>query len=102
MEVTHSSNSCKYHNSGHCKFGDKCKHFHTKHTCTNTPCEDSTCTARHPRPCRYYSQSGYCKFGSSCSYRHRVSTLEVEEGSNVEQLEIKLQQVIDSLKTKEN
>jgi FtsZ-binding cell division protein ZapB len=89
---------CKFHQRGHCKFGEHCKHFHTQHTCTHALCEDSTCTARHPRLCRYYSQSGYCKFGTSCSYLHQVL---LSEKSDVEQLKIKLQQVIDSLKIKE-
>ena len=24
---------CKFHQTGHCKFGDICKHFHNKFTC---------------------------------------------------------------------
>jgi hypothetical protein len=72
-----------------------CKHFHTKYTCTNTQCDISTCSARHPRPCKYYSQSGFCKFGQSCSYGHQ------DKKSDVDELKINIQQVMDSLKNKE-
>jgi hypothetical protein len=43
----------------------------------------------------YFHQSGHCKFGSSC---HQVST---SENCEVKQLKITLQQVLNSLTTKE-
>jgi hypothetical protein len=87
--------TCKFHQKGHCKFGESCKHFHTKYTCPNSQCEDPSCTARHPRLCVYHTRFGHCRFGNDCSYRH-------QETSDVEKLKMDLEMVKNSLKTKEN
>ena len=88
---------CKFHQSGHCKFASSCKHFHTTHTCTNLQCDQTTCRARHPRPCTYYSRFGHCKFGTSCSYLH--DTIKETE---IEKLKKDLDHVMILLKVKEN
>jgi len=89
---------CKFHQSGHCKFGSTCKHQHIQHTCTNTTCERSTCTARHPRPCVYHTRFGHCKFGSNCSYLHINTT----DDTVIETLKKGLEHMFILLKAKDN
>ena len=60
---------CKFHKSGHCKFGQNCHHFHSFTVCSVANC-DKKCSNRHPKPCRNHARFGRCKFGSSCSYLH--------------------------------
>jgi hypothetical protein len=97
---------CKFHQSGHCKFGETCKNFHTNHTCPDPQCKDSACTARHPRLCIFYMRFGHCKFNSVCSYRHIDSipdssdTLKCLE-KEIMELKETLVSVIATLKNKE-
>ena len=44
---------CQHHQYGYFKFGEKCRLFHTPHTC-NT-CDKVLCTSRHPKPCKYHT-----------------------------------------------
>ena len=83
---------CKFHKRGHCKFGHSCRRFHS-----------DTCQHRHPKACLYHLRFGRCKFGTRCSYLHpdldqRNNSL----ASDVEQLKKALEEVVKSLKTKEN
>ena len=89
---------CKFHLYGHCKFGSSCRHLHTQHTCTNTRCNKSSCTSRHPRPCIYFTRSGHCKFGTACSYLHVTNAMD----SEVEKMKKDLEQTVSLLKAKEN
>ena len=91
---------CKFHQSGHCKFGSSCKHFHTKDTCSNTICDKKSCTLRHPRSCKYFNRLGNCKLGADCSYLHNVSPF---QGllNDVKQIHDELQLVQNVLKVKE-
>ena len=93
---------CKFHQYGHCKFGPHCRHFHTKDTCSTPACKNSSCTARHPKPCLYLSRNSYCKFGSSCSFLHQNPAPESCQLQNdVEKLKDDLQLVVTSLNIKE-
>ena len=90
---------CKFHQSGHCKFGSKCKHQHNMHTCTKINCDKTTCTARHPRPCLYYTRFGQCKFGTNFSYLHTNTNTESE--TEIEKLKKDLEHVLTLLNVKE-
>ena len=61
---------CKFNLFGHCKFGNTCKRFHVKETCTNFPCLIEGCSSRHPPPCKFFSDFGKCKFKEACSFLH--------------------------------
>jgi hypothetical protein len=96
---------CKYHSRGHCKFGENCRHYHTKYTCSNIQCDEPSCTNRHPKPCNYFLRFGVCKFGSKCSYRHNLNTSDDDfKTLQSEMINIKetLTDVLSALKDKEN
>ena len=59
---------CKYHNTGFCKYGDKCKFFHAKSGCDQRPCKLNTCKLRHPKLCKYKES---CKRQADCFYVHK-------------------------------
>ena len=61
---------CQFHQHGHCKFAAKCDKIHTAVTCDSFPCEDSECSKRHPRLCKYYAMYGRCVFAERCSFLH--------------------------------
>ena len=61
---------CNFHQFGHCKFGQTCKKFHTKETCTTFHCKYSDCTLRHPKMCKFFARRSWCKFGEECSFSH--------------------------------
>ena len=93
---------CKFHKTGHCKFGQTCRHFHS-HTVCSVPNCDKNCQDRHPKPCRYQARFGRCKFGSSCSYLHCDSAAVNDTLANdVEELKKALKQVMQILEAKEN
>ena len=93
---------CKFHQYGHCKFGETCRHFHTQHICSTPQCDRTSCTARHPRPCVYFARFGHCKFGNSCSYIHSIHSKEnVNIVNDVIKLKEDLEQILTTLKTKE-
>jgi hypothetical protein len=91
-----ADNICKFHQRGHCKFGDTCRHLHTHITCTTPQCSES-CGARHPRPCNYFARFGSCKFGTSCSYLHSEHTTHIE----ITNMKETIQQVLNVLQAKE-
>ena len=92
---------CKFHQYGHCKFSQTCKHFHTKDTCTSSNCDRSQCTARHPKICVYFLRLGRCKFGTDCSYLHDVPSPNGDIVNAVKVMQEELQFVTNALKTKE-
>ena len=80
---------CKFHQYGHCKFGAKCKKFHTKETCSNLKCKVDRCISRHPRQCKFYLLFGRCKFGDSCSFLHITAEENVVKALKEEILTLK-------------
>ena len=61
---------CQFHQTGHCKFADKCVKIHTSATCDSFPCQDRECPKRHPRMCKYYAMYGRCVYAERCSFLH--------------------------------
>ena len=61
---------CKFFQFGYCMFGHKCKHFHNTDICSIPLCSLIACTARHPKPCVYFTRNSFFKFGSGCSFLH--------------------------------
>ena len=92
---------CKFHQTGHCKYGSTCRLFHSKDTCTNTDCDSTSCTARHPRQCKYFFIKGHCSFGDECSYLHCSSTKEGVIVNDIKQIQEELQLVKNVLQNKE-
>ena len=93
---------CKFHQNGHCKFGNICRHYHTQHTCATIQCPRTECSSRHPRPCLYFLRSGYCKFGATCSYAHSNPVKPVSKhDKEILELKEKLEKVILNLKENE-
>jgi hypothetical protein len=105
-DVTLASSVCKFHQHGHCKFGELCKHFHSQNNCFILNCDDSNCKDRHPRLCVYHMRFGHCRFGSSCSYLHTTLTPQTDVPENILHNEIiklkeTLESVVAALKNKE-
>ena len=87
---------CRYHLSGHCKYGVHCRHRHMTETCENFPCNDDVCNKRHPKPCKYFVVNNFCKFHESCSYLHKNAS-----NTNFEELDKEMKVLkgeIESLK----
>ena len=94
--------SCKFHKTGHCKFGQNCRHFHSQTICSVANC-DKKCLDRHPKPCRSYARLSRCKFGSNCSYLHCDSDPANDTLiDDVKELKEALKQVMQNLKAKED
>ena len=66
---------CKFHNTGYCKYQEKCKFHHSKDTC-ETNCNKTDCNKRHPRYCKYGKK---CWRNELCAYKHTTSPKESEE-----------------------
>ena len=93
---------CKFHKTGHCKFGQNCRHFHSFTICSVANC-DKKCPNRHPKPCHNHARFGRCKFGSSCSYLHCNSAPANDSlADDVKELKEALKQVMQILKAKED
>ena len=56
------SEKCQYHDSGYCKFGDKCNKKHAEEVCNDKNCAERNCDNRHPNP---------CKFGFRCKFEEK-------------------------------
>ena len=89
--------SCKFHKTGHCKFGQNCRHFHSNTICSAANC-DMKCPDRHPKPCFLYARFGSCKFGSNCSYLHCDSA----PVKDARELKRALKQAMEFLQAKED
>lgn len=67
---------CRYHNSGFCKAGGRCKFVHNEHVCEmyqkDGKCLKELCKMRHPKACKFW-MSGVrgCFRETSCKYLHR-------------------------------
>ena len=91
---------CKYHKSRHCKFGQKCRQFHSNIVCSSANC-DKSCQHRHPKTCHYHLRFGQCKFGNKCSYLHPDSNQDNSDlAKDVEELKTALKQVLKVLEAK--
>ena len=65
-------------------------------------CNTDLCTARHPRPCVYFSRSNYCKFGDGCSYLHSIPvSVESDLVNDISKSKEDLKVVVTSLNIKE-
>ena len=92
---------CKFHQYGHCKFSETCKHFHTKNTCENEKCDKTGCSARHPRMCKYFQKFRQCKFGTGCSYLHVNNSPSSDTSNTVQVMQEELKHIKCSLISKE-
>ena len=69
---------CRYYNRGFCKYGEKCKFYHSSDICSDYVeegiCHKSECVERHPKVCRYWTgnSNGCRRDGSTCQYLHFV------------------------------
>ena len=95
---------CKFHQFGYSKFGEMCRNYHAPNTCFDPiKCKETSCTARHPRPCRYDLKFGHCKFGSDCSFHQNNDFSDDDDRKKVvTKLKETLTNVLLSLKSKEN
>ena len=74
--TTASTQICKYHNKGFCRYKTTCKNVHSTQSCRQNNCNSKTCLYRHPVDCRYKEK---CKRKSECMYQHnRYELLELE------------------------
>ena len=67
-----SGKTCKFFNTGFCKFAETCRFKHAKENCVDK-CDRTICDKRHPKPCKYGIK---CKRGQSCAYRHQTTPKE--------------------------
>ena len=94
---------CKFHQYGHCKYGSSCRRFHTENSCSDTNCDKTLCTLRHPRSCKHLSRHGHCQFGAGCSYSHSISPPRkcLEADFKIIQEELKLVKTVLEMKVAE-
>ena len=88
---------CKFHQFGHCKFGQECQKPHPQQSCSTLQCKDKNCTFRHPKICKFFARRGWCKFGEECSFLHFSPTEHFTNKSEVESLKAE----INELKTRQ-
>ena len=78
---------CRYHQFGHCKFRNLCRHRHIDDICYANECSISTCEKRHPRECKFFNQYSKCKFSEYCSYSHVLKATDRLSDSRLQYLE---------------
>ena len=102
--MTAESPFCKFHQFGHCKFGQVCKKKHTQETCTTFHCKVEDCTSRHPKLCKFFAQRGWCKFGDECSFFHHSASEQINANKHeIENLKTDIEVLkceIDTLKSR--
>ena len=64
-----TSKTCKFYNTGFCKYSDACRFRHAKENCLGE-CDKRICEKRHPKPCKF---GNGCKRGQTCCYNHLKS-----------------------------
>ena len=64
-----TSKTCKFYNTGFCKYSDACRFRHAKENCSGK-CDKRICEKRHPKPCKFGKG---CKRGQTCCYNHLKS-----------------------------
>ena len=76
---------CVHYQGGYCKWGDHCRKYHVNTICPNLLlCQNTKCTLRHPRVCKYFAIDNFCKFGDMCCYQH----VKHKEGCHLEEANI--------------
>ena len=85
-----TQNVCKYEKFGFCKERDSCPRFHPKVLCDKDTCDVTSCSKRHPMPCRNFTK-GECRFGNVCKFDHRKQ-------KSFKDLEIKNDNLLKELK----
>ena len=93
---------CKHFQTGHCKFGGRCKKRHVPENCPKANCVDKGCLQRHPKQCRFFSQSGNCKFGEFCSYKHATSPSHGHFHIQIQALEVRIEELCKAIKVLDN
>ena len=61
-----TSKTCKFYNTGFCKYSNACRFRHAKENCLGE-CDKRICEKRHPKLCKFGSR---CKRGQTCCYNH--------------------------------
>ena len=64
-----TTKTCKFYNTGFCKYSDACRFRHAKENCLGE-CDKRICEKRHPKPCKF---GNGCKRGQTCCYNHLKS-----------------------------
>ena len=64
-----TTKTCKFYNTGFCKYSDACRFRHAKENCLGE-CDKKICEKRHPKPCKF---GNGCKRGQTCCYNHLKS-----------------------------
>ena len=91
MEPNKDEKLCKFHNTGFCKFKDQCHFRHVHDVCLDRSCPRRSCSARHPKRCRYFLKKR-CKFGDDCAYSHDVHEADDDEIDSLKRLLKELEQ----------
>ena len=87
---------CK-HNSGFCKYRDKCHFRHVQNVCQSETCCREECSARHPNKCKYFARKR-CKFGNRCQFSHDTIGKEEERHKVVHEEIESLKKQVEELK----
>ena len=94
---------CSFNKFGYCKYRETCRKRHITEICEKTSCDISTCSARHPRTCKFYRDLGRCKF-DPCAFLHleNKNSLEslIKENEEILQKIAKLDSTIKELDEK--
>ena len=93
---------CKHFQTGHCKFGGRCKKRHVPENCPKANCVDKACLQRHPKHCRFFSQGRICKFGEFCSYKHATSPSHGHFHIQIQALEVRIEELCKAIKVLDN
>ena len=91
---------CKFHNSGYCKFGDKCMKRHFSSVCELLNCSQE-CNARHPRLCKLEKRCKFNKMGI-CAYKHPENEETITAGLNkeIENLKNEVKELTENIEIK--
>ena len=90
---------CYHHDSGFCKFQEKCSLIHFEEVCRAPRCHNKRCQKRHPKPCRNFFLLNFCRFGQECKYDHYSSC---EGCENLKSLIEKSEEAAKPIKSIEN
>ena len=88
-----SSVLCKYNQTGYCKYKSSCRNHHVNELCLKSKCDDTTCSLRHPRRCKFFLLFGHCKFKNDCAYLHPSEVVALS--SNIETKTVQLEEKVD-------
>ena len=63
---------CRYHNTGYCKYKEKCRFTHPEVVCKDQQCEGKRCDKRHPKACKWMEREEGCRRKDHCKYSHDI------------------------------